>query len=708
MKIYSMTATFGKLEHEQLTLQPGLNVLCAPNEWGKSTWCAFLLAMLYGLDTRSKTTRAALAEKERYAPWSGSPMEGRIDLNWNGRDITIERSTKGRIPLGDFHAYETATGLEVPELTAFNCGQQLLGVEQSVFRRAGFIRLADLPVTQDEALRHRLNALVTTGDESGDAVRLAHSLRDLKNKIRYNRSGQLPQALQQRDALEEKLAQWEDLDVQSRKLRERLEENTKLLKDLENHNRALNYRSAQADERRVSEARALRDQQVQKMEALEKTCAALPARETVEDKCRLLRGLNQQWNSLQSEIQNMPKEPVRPETPIAFLGLTPEKAADQADADAEAYKDTLGKGWIIMLALGLFCMLSAVALAWGGNYIPAILDLILGILGFTLGLLRKLNNIRVGQELVDKYGTPEYERWHPMAVNYGGSQWKYEKDRTRYQADRENLEEKMESVFRQRYSLCADRSPDDVMEEWLQLLAQWDALLAARKNAEEAEDHLETLMAMAKRSAPPSYADNLTCSPEETEAQILEAREEQQRLQSRREQYRSRMDSLGTGEDLRRQLKQARERAARLESMYEALTIAQETLAEATADLQRRFAPRITQRALELLNGMTGGRYDRLVIAEDFSLRAGARQEDTLHDALWRSDGTVDQLYLALRLAVSEELTPNAPLILDDALVRFDDTRMKAAMHLLQEMADGKQIILFTCQQREAQAIAKA
>ena len=116
MRIYSMTATFGKLEHETLTLQPGLNIIEAPNEWGKSTWCAFLVTMLYGIDTRAKTTKVQLADKERYAPWSGSPMSGRIDLNWNGRDITIERSSKGRSPMGIFRAYETATGLEIPEL----------------------------------------------------------------------------------------------------------------------------------------------------------------------------------------------------------------------------------------------------------------------------------------------------------------------------------------------------------------------------------------------------------------------------------------------------------------------------------------------------------------------------------------------------------------------------------------------------------------
>ena len=46
-----------------------LNILQAPNEWGKSTWCAFLAAMLYGLDTRAKSTKTALADKERYAPW---------------------------------------------------------------------------------------------------------------------------------------------------------------------------------------------------------------------------------------------------------------------------------------------------------------------------------------------------------------------------------------------------------------------------------------------------------------------------------------------------------------------------------------------------------------------------------------------------------------------------------------------------------------
>ena len=98
---------------------------------------------------------------------------------------------------------------------------------------------------------------------------------------------------------------------------------------------------------------------------------------------------------------------------------------------------------------------------------------------------------------------------------------------------------------------------------------------------------------------------------------------------------------------------------------------------------------------------MTQGRYDRLSLQEDLSLLAAAEGEDTLHNVLWRSEGTADQLYLALRLAVAEELTPDAPLVLDDALVRFDDERLETALQILSEAAQKKQVILFTCQSRE-------
>ena len=156
---------------------------------------------------------------------------------------------------------------------------------------------------------------------------------------------------------------------------------------------------------------------------------------------------------------------------------------------------------------------------------------------------------------------------------------------------------------------------------------------------------------------------------------------------------------------MRKELGRIQTRLEKLDNTYDALTLALETLQEAKLELQRRFAPRITRRAKELLSAMTGGRYDRLHLGEDFSLRAGAEGEAVEQNVLWRSDGTVDQLYLALRLAVAEELIPQAPLVLDDALVRFDDVRLNGALRVLKEQAQTKQILLFTCQSRETAAM---
>ena len=78
MKIRTMTAIFGKLDRARLELGDGLNLICAPNEGGKSTWCAFWQAMLYGFDTRERDRKGHLAEKNRYQPWSGAPMAGEL------------------------------------------------------------------------------------------------------------------------------------------------------------------------------------------------------------------------------------------------------------------------------------------------------------------------------------------------------------------------------------------------------------------------------------------------------------------------------------------------------------------------------------------------------------------------------------------------------------------------------------------------------
>ena len=187
----------------------------------------------------------------------------------------------------------------------------------------------------------------------------------------------------------------------------------------------------------------------------------------------------------------------------------------------------------------------------------------------------------------------------------------------------------------------------------------------------------------------------------ETERMLSDTAVEARQLHQKLGQCQGRMEALGSAETIRQQLEKVNTRIVELEKTYNAAVLGLETLLAAKQELQRRFAPRISQRAQELFGQLTHGRYQRLALDQELSVSTAAEGEDTLRGSLWRSDGTADQLYLALRLAVAGELTPEAPLVLDDAFVRFDDDRLKEALNILNQSGKDKQVILFTCQSRE-------
>ena len=705
MKIYSMTATFGKLNHETLTLKPGLNLIEAPNEWGKSTWCAFIQAMLYGIDTSSRSKKDFIADKERFAPWSGAPMSGRMDISWNGRDITIERSTKGRSIFGQFRAYETKSGLEVPELTAANCGQVLLGVEQSVFARAGFVRLKDMPVSQDESLRRRLNALVTTGDDSGSSDDLAQKLRDLKNRCRFNKSGLLPQAEAQRAELEGKLSELEGLHRQVQALENRQQELKDYQGRLQNHKQALLYEADRNYAGKLAVARAQLEIAQERLELLQEACEKLPNPKMLELKKLQMQQLNEKKEALQMEIQLQPPAPERPEMPQQFQGVTPE----QAENDVREYEQLLASrkhpqvlGWIgglVLSAAGVVMLL----LDAGILYLLA--GLLATAVGFAVYGIRKSRNRKLeaqAQAIAQKYAPLDKSHWIAQAQRYTDAQEDYESNLNDYRNKLHQLQVRYKAILDQLEAMTGGKSATHYEQELENALQQHRSFADALRERSRLEDMVQTMESSHREVAAPQLPDELTFDSAQTERLLSDATLESRQLHQRLGQCQGRMEALGDAGAIREQLEKVQQRIGELEKVHSAVMLAQQTLDAAKQELQRRFAPRISQRAQELFAAMTGGRYQRIVLGEDLSLSAAAEGEDTLRNALWRSDGTADQLYLALRLAVAEELTPQAPLVLDDAFVRFDDDRLKEILKILKQSGQDKQILVFTCQSRES------
>ena len=717
MKIYSMTATFGKLSNQTLTLQPGLNIIEAPNEWGKSTWCAFIVAMLYGIDTRERTKLGFIADKERYAPWSGEPMSGRMDMHWEGRDITIERHTKGRVIFGEFKAYETQSGLPVRELTVANCGLQLLGVEKEVFIRAGFLRLKDLPVTQDDTLRRRLNALVTTGDESGASDDLAQKLKDLKNKVRFNRTGLLPQAEAQAAELESDLNTLNQLQEQTVHIQQQIAALDTNLQDLQNHRSALKYEANRAYLEKLEAAKADCAAAQEAVKQAQERCDAYPSLAEVSRNAARLHHLRQEQDALHLQARLLPPIPQFPSVPEVFRGIDSKDAVENAAMDKgkyDAYTAGKKKASPLVWLLGVAVALMGVALLLLAQPIPGWIFLVSGLVDMVAGLILQLTAASKNRKLEEamaaltaKYGTMPPQQWCAAAKAYESSQQDYEDALSSYKKAQSDLEHRSKTLQQQIQESCNGLTLAEAESKWTDIQKEYSQLETLRRDAVRARELYETLQSSYEEVSPPTKADTLTFTEEQTQREILAKEVEHKQLLRKLAHCQGQMEQIGDAHHLQSQLEQVRERIAKLETTFDALVLAQDTLQQAARELQRRFAPKITKRAEALFHKLTDGRYDRVRLDHDFAVEVAAQQENALHSTQWRSDGTVDQLYLALRLAVAEELTPEAPLVLDDALVRFDDTRLAAALDILRDTADTKQIILFTCQTRENEILSK-
>lgn len=712
MILCSMTATFGKLDGETLSFSPGLNLITAPNEWGKSTWCAFLLAMLYGIDTRQRARQGQLPDKERYKPWSGKPMEGSMEVLWQNRRITIQRQTKGRVPMGHFRAFETETGFPVPELTADRCGQVLLGVERSVYQRTGFLQGRDLTVSRDEALSHRLNRLVTTGDDSPSGPALASGLRELKNKCRYNQSGLLPQARRELEACRSQLQALQKLDVQAAGLEERLRALGRRKQALEVHLTAL---QRQADREKLAQVDQARDKERQAREELARAqaqCAGLPERAAAERNLAQWRSLQSALDALQLEQAMEQPAPQPPEAPAVLYGLDGEQARSQMRRRLDALTPPAGPSaagktawavWagaalcgllLLILLPGLWKLLGAALLAVGGA----------GLLrGFLLRRKKAAADAQAArdmQKLLDDYQVAAPEELEPLLQAYQARWAQYRRALEAFQSRTAALETRRKDLQGKLAQLTGGGDTEAFLRTQTQALEAWDAWAAACRSAAQATGHRQAMEAVTAGLERDPLPDQLDLPEEESRRDLEEVRQAWTQTRSQLDACRGRRAALGDRLRLEAQEEALADRVSRLELWYAALQAGLAALEQAQQDLQSRFAPKIAAEAREILSSLTLGRYDRLLLDRDLSLSAGAAGENTVRPGIWRSDGTVDQLYLALRLAVSRALLPGAPLVLDDALTRFDDRRLAAALELLRR--EDRQILLFTCQSREA------
>lgn len=712
MDILHLTATFGRLEHQELTLSPGLNVLYAPNETGKSTWGAFIRTMLYGLSTRE---RGPLADKNRFAPWSGAAMQGRMDVSAAEGAYTLLRDTKrASSPMGEFSCTYTGTATPVAGITAQNAGEALLGVPREVFERSAFIGQNALAVDQDAELERRIAALITTGEEDTSYSQSYERLKKQLNRRKHNKTGLIPALEREIDDLQLSLRDLDALEAQARQAQNALDE-------LEQQAAALRQQAAQwqaleQQSRAVEYAKAAQnaDEAARRASLLEESAAGLPDGQGLA----LLEGqaaaLQEDLSGLAQQRREAEQARQAAESAREALASHPLYPADETALRQRADAIAPEKAPTVLLPIftaGIIVIAGVLAFLFRADPLPFWIFTAMAVLGIVTTTAAVTLRRRAITER-QKFAEAQRAKLEAQIAEY----LPLREQEARLQAESRRLDD------------AADSAEDTCRRRLAALLAQVRTfepavtdlsgaqialanvrrrqveLAAARQQARETALYRDALQKPDRPAATAAVSSVPALSREAVDAELV-------RVQARLTAERSRFDtltghirSLDRSSDLQDQLAQKREQLSSLQTEYDAISLAMDALTQANTTLQNRFSPALGARAAEIFSAITAGRYDKVLLSRDFSLSAEMAGDPVGRSIRLLSQGAADQLYLAVRLAICDMVLPaekRVPLILDDALVSFDDDRLRAALDYLLAESEKRQILLFTCQKRE-------
>nr|WP_325301424.1 AAA family ATPase [uncultured Oscillibacter sp.] len=725
--IRRMTATFGRLREQTLELQEGLNILQAPNETGKSTWCAFLLSMLYGVNPKERDRAGLLADKNRYAPWTGGSMSGRLDCQAEGGALTLFRTTRRQAaPMGDFQALYTGTADPVPGLTGASCGESLLGVSREVYARSAFIRQGGIAVTQDPGLERRIAALVTSGEEDTSYIEAVEVLKKQLNRRRHHKTGQLPALeaeLQETEALlasqAELARQRGNLLARSAELEGReaaLREELAALDRWELHRKQLDLRQAEdaaalAEEKAAALRRRLEEERIPENDVTGRLRGAIVNLNTV----RKSAGKAQEQSDAASSALARAEEAL---AASPFAGQTAEEARRTAADPLPRGKRPLAP----LLLTALACLCAALGAGYGVYFYwkspPAALGAAAGLLALvslaSWFLWRRAGKQAKAAALTARYGTSAPAEIAALAEAYGTLL--SNRDAARQEASAKsaaaqglwqsvdvNAEGILEEVRRFAPAAYDIPSADAALRASALLRRE---LAEAEKAAHEARLRVEFQAGQVPAldpDAPPPLPPERDRDAVSGELEDLQA--DLSALRSSLDRIAGRLHATGDPLALQAAAERLTDEIALLEREYAAIELAMSTLAQANSQLQGRFSPALGQRAAEIFARLTHGAYGGVILDKALRVSAEPALSGVPRDVGYLSAGAADQLYLAVRLAVCDLVLPPekaVPIVLDDALASFDDARCAAALDYLREEAETRQILLFTCHSREA------
>ena len=692
---------YGNLENKEINLDKKINIIHGANESGKSTMLSYIVNSFYGI---SKTKDGKdISDYDKYKPWNNNEFSGRISYELdNGEQYEVFRDFNKKNPkIYNKNLEDITDKFEIDKKEGSKFFLEQTGIDKQMYTSTVVsmqeeVRLDD---KNQNMLIQKIANLAGTGE---DNVSYKKALTKLQNKIRdeigTNKTSQKPINIlnNQIEEINKKIEEIKpninkkyEIDNQKDLINENLK-NLEIKKEiLEEINKKNQNKLDYLKEKNIKEiSKKDNEEHIEKLKKEANTVKEeqMKVEKTVND-------LNKKLEENKVEQSRMEQE------------LNKENEQTENIENSKNIKSS--KNTIYIIFLIVFIALGILGVALLKNYLVTIVFGILALIDIILLITKKIKVNRIIKEENKLSETKKKEHIRDLEE---------EKEYILKEIDKISKELKEEESNQKEIA-----SKNSMLQGQIILLEKTNTSLENELNS--IKEKLEKLQSNNEEELLAQYNGKMD---REKLLQIINSTDIEPQLKNVETQINNEKIKLKGLEieentvipqidamvELEETLQAKKEEYNNLKNQEDIINITIENLEQAYEEMKTTITPKFTENLSKNIEEISNGKYSKVTINDESGMVVENNRGEYIN-ANNLSTGTIDQLYLSLRLSMIEDLSKESlPIILDETFAYFDNTRLENAIKYLIKLTQGEniknhQVIIFTCTNREKEILEK-
>lgn len=675
--------TFGAIKDKTIDLKSGINLFYGANESGKSTVCAFIEAMLYGMN-KPKKNELRTDIRKKYLPWDTSRASGSMEFVKDDVKYIIERSF-AKTKAGDKATIRYLDNWEeCLSISPDDLGQFLFGLNEESFVRTIFVgQLSTKIWGKDDDILKILSNLSSTGTEDASFSQIYKTLEDAKFSVKPKQTAKsIMRDLEEKKSALEK--EKEDVLSANIRLKDAIYENNLIDADISNLKKEIDDLIAEKEKSRKYE-KFLADKKI--------SDNILRLSKRKEDEEAELLKKQERLNSISCDCCDLDEELITDAVNDAEkirskidkieknnAGLADKKLLlDEFIMKKQDYDKKAKKTPLIFISV-----LFAVSLALSVVYLPFAIFSIVFLLLFAFSAFSINKSKKLSGEATLKIKEIE-ENILKAENNDELLRFKNEEAQI-YKAHGVSCFAQLQALKTKAFET---NSALQIIKKEINMLAE-----SIKKTENDISQSKEMLSSLDDAEFARPF--------DVVEKDLQDKNDTFLNLSNRKKELEYKIENetkgLKTIDVLESELMTISDEIAHYNSVYDSLSIAISVLLECEEEIKSGFTPELLSYICDTLKTLSNEKYSEIKLSDTYEARVLEPKANIIVDAENLSGGTLDLIYIAVRVGLLKALFQNnVPLlILDDTFLQLDDERQKSAISFLFKEKIG-QSIYFTC-----------